>query len=141
MKANGPTKIFAKYLSDMKFEDLPTNVITQAKNCIIDFIGVGLAGSLTERGRLVGRFASSFPNSDESCVLVTRRKASALNAAFANGVVGHVLELDDGNRFAMGHPGVTTIPAAMADGRKNGGEWQGSDLGHSVWIRGFWEAR
>lgn len=35
-------------------------------------------------------------------------------ASLANGTMAHCLELDDGNRRAMGHPGVVTIPPALA---------------------------
>ena len=36
-------------------------------------------------------------------------KVVCLYAALANGIISHALELDDGNRFAQGHPGVSVI--------------------------------
>lgn len=45
-------------------------------------------------------------------------KADCLYAALANGIICHALELDDGNRFAQGHPGVSVIPTVLALGEK-----------------------
>jgi len=125
-KVDTPTKLLVRYISNMTFEDLPGNVVDQAKNCLIDLVGTALAGSATEIGRLVREHADSCPSSNESTILATGRKTNALDAAFCNGIVGHVLELDDGNRFAMGHPGVVTIPAALATAEKVGAT--GKDL-------------
>ena len=38
----------------------------------------------------------------------------AIHAATVNGVFGHALDMDDGHRAAAGHPGVVTLPAALA---------------------------
>ena len=118
IKTEGPTRLFVRRIFETKFEDLPAKVVDQAKNCVLDFLGVAMGGLSTEVGQVVRQYAKLFVTSDEATVLATGRKANSLDAAFANGVVAHVLELDDGNRFAMGHPGVVTIPAALAMAEK-----------------------
>ncbi len=40
--------------------------------------------------------------------------AGALDAALLNGTAGTWLELDEGNLFAKGHPGIQVVPAAVA---------------------------
>jgi 2-methylcitrate dehydratase PrpD len=42
------------------------------------------------------------------------RTASLQNAALANGMCGHVFDIDDGHRYSTVHLGATTIPAVMA---------------------------
>jgi len=42
------------------------------------------------------------------------RRAGALDAALLNGTAGTWLELDEGNLFAKGHPGIQVVPAAVA---------------------------
>src|SRR6185503_2710139 len=47
-------------------------------------------------------------------VIGTRRRANAFDAALLNGTAGTWLELDEGNLFAKGHPGIQVVPAAVA---------------------------
>jgi len=47
-------------------------------------------------------------------VIGTGRRAHALDAALLNGTAGTWLELDEGNLFARGHPGIQVVPAAIA---------------------------
>jgi len=126
MESDGISARLIKHVFELKYEDLPTNVVAQAKNCILDYLGTALAGSSTEVGRLVKQQSRSFAPSRDATVMATGKRATAQDAALVNGIVGHVLELDDGNRFAMGHPGVATIPSALALAEKQ--EASGVDL-------------
>jgi 2-methylcitrate dehydratase PrpD len=47
-------------------------------------------------------------------VIGAGKRASALDAALLNGTAGTWLELDEGNLFAKGHPGIQVVPAAVA---------------------------
>jgi 2-methylcitrate dehydratase PrpD len=47
-------------------------------------------------------------------VIGTGRRAAALDAALLNGTAGTWLELDEGNLYAKGHPGIQVVPAALA---------------------------
>ena len=47
-------------------------------------------------------------------VIGTGRRAAALDAALLNGTAGTWLELDEGNLYAKGHPGIQVVPAAVA---------------------------
>jgi 2-methylcitrate dehydratase PrpD len=48
-------------------------------------------------------------------------------AAFLNGTAGTALEMDEGNQFAKGHPGIHVVPAALAAAAAQGGV-SGRDL-------------
>jgi 2-methylcitrate dehydratase PrpD len=50
----------------------------------------------------------------QSTVVKGSVKVPATMAAFANGLIGHVAELDDGHRLAIAHPGAVTAPVAFA---------------------------
>ena len=39
------SKVLAEFASDLRYEDIPASVISIAKACIIDTIGVALFGS------------------------------------------------------------------------------------------------
>jgi 2-methylcitrate dehydratase PrpD len=50
----------------------------------------------------------------ESRVFFHEAKLPAPNAALMNGAYGHGADMDDGNRTAQGHPGVTVMPVAIS---------------------------
>jgi 2-methylcitrate dehydratase PrpD len=47
-------------------------------------------------------------------------RAEPAKAAFLNGTAGTFLELDEGNQYSRGHPGIHAIPAALAWGEARG---------------------
>jgi 2-methylcitrate dehydratase PrpD len=59
-------------------------------------------------------------------VIGAGRRATAFDAALINGTAGTWLELDEGNLFAKGHPGIQVVPAAVAQAQEL--EVTGSDL-------------
>lgn len=46
------TKILAEFALALTYQDLPARAVTMAKQCVEDLIGVALAGSATEQGRI-----------------------------------------------------------------------------------------
>ena len=50
----------------------------------------------------------------EASVIASKLKVPALNAALANGCMGHMAEIDDYHRFSTLHPAAPIIPAALA---------------------------
>lgn len=49
-----------------------------------------------------------------SLLIGTRRRTTPAAAALLNGTAGTALEMDEGNQFAKGHPGMHVVPAALA---------------------------
>jgi len=86
------------------------------KLCLIDTIGCGLFGSTLPWGKILGKFAKDLGGKKESTLLGMKYKASAPNAALANGTMIHGFELDDIHRLSIIHPGSVTLPAALAIG-------------------------
>jgi 2-methylcitrate dehydratase PrpD len=59
-------------------------------------------------------------------VIGAGKRAAALDAALLNGTAGTWLELDEGNLFAKGHPGIQVVPAAVAFAQES--QVSGADL-------------
>jgi 2-methylcitrate dehydratase PrpD len=53
-------------------------------------------------------------------VIGAGKRARAIDAALLNGTAGTWLELDEGNLFAKGHPGIQVVPAAVALAQESG---------------------
>lgn len=80
---------------------------------MLDFLGVTLGGAtqqVTSKNHIIG---SSCKTSDNISVIGMNMHADVLLAALMNGINAHELELDDGHRFGMIHPGATVISALL----------------------------
>lgn len=104
----------AKFVSNLQFESLTSPNVMGVKKCLLDLIGVAMAGSTTDLARILSDLVIAKRGVQESTIIGKKTKVPSDEAALVNGVSAHVLELDDGHRFAMGHPGATVIPAALA---------------------------
>lgn len=104
----------ARFIRDLNFGDLEEGVVNKAKMCFLDFIGAVLAGQASESGRLSINFAKHNSRAYEATILATGDQVSLRDAAFVNGNLASALDIDDGHRMAVGHPGAVVIPAALA---------------------------
>lgn len=104
------TPDFAEFIASTSYPDLPEDVVNQAKLCFLDFLGVSLKGSSSESAKIVRKVLRT---GGESTVIGGDTN-TPMDAALANGVSAHCLDLDDGHRLAQLHPGACVIPAALA---------------------------
>ncbi len=100
-------------LYDMSQSDFSDTVLQEAKNCLLDYLGVTFAGAnmLAERS---GILLDTMDTSNTGVTVIgLNRKASLQNTALINGIHAHVAELDDGERFGMFHPGAPILSALL----------------------------
>lgn len=109
----GPTQTLSAFLAAVRYDDLPPQVIADAKLAILDWLGSALSGALEEPARIARTVARGFGASDEATILPEGR-GSAFAAALANGVASHILEFDDVHRGSTIHGAAPIIPAALA---------------------------
>ncbi|MBM4297729.1 MAG: MmgE/PrpD family protein [Deltaproteobacteria bacterium] len=107
------TEFVARFVSELKFEDIPREVIERAKRQILDVIGVALAGSTQEVGKIALRFVERTGGTPECAVWGTKLRSSAPQAAFANGIFCHATDYDD-MWLPGAHPTGVTFPATLA---------------------------
>jgi len=106
----------AEFIKALKFSNLSRDTILASKNCLLDFIGAALGGANTRAGAAALRFVRHLPGPGRASIWSTGDKVPVLNAAFVNSTMGSALDIDDGHRMAVGHPGGAVIPAAVALG-------------------------
>lgn len=109
----------AKFAITASYGDLPEAVIHQAKRCLLDTIGVIIAGAaLADSAKVIQDFVEEHGTAGNATVIGASQKLEASYAALANGVAAHALELDDGSKYATYHPGASMIPTALALGEQ-----------------------
>lgn len=107
-----------------RLADLPAPVLARARWVIADSLPVIAAGmQQPEMQALLQRHISGDGSGNargNAWVIGARRRAGALDAALLNGTAGTWLELNEGNLFAKGHPGIQVVPAAVALAQETG---------------------
>lgn len=108
------TKRLADFIAGTRYEDLPPDVIREAKLCLLDWLAVTFAGA--GDGTVQGLYdvVEMTGGKEQATVLGTGMKTSILNAALLNGTTSHVLDFDDACIEFQGHPSVTLFPALLA---------------------------
>lgn len=99
---------------------LPPEVVEKAKQHILDSLGAIIYGSSLKPGRLAIEFVKSQGGVKEAALVGTSVKTSAINAALANGLMGHAAEVDDYQPTSLTHAGIAVVPAALAVAEREG---------------------
>jgi len=105
----------AEHLVGIDASGLPSEVVEQAKRCVLDCLGNLLAGRYAKQSELVLAYASRWSDKPEATI-AGYMKTSKEAAAFANAALTRMYDLDDGFRVAFGHPGCVLVPVALAVG-------------------------
>lgn len=108
------TARFAEWITSLRNEALPHEVIARTEDCILDIMGCSLVGLNAPGTKSVRSVAEKNFRDGNAPVFFTNRHLGPIGAAFANSAAASMLDLDDGHRLAMGHPGAAVIPAALA---------------------------
>jgi len=101
----------AAFAAETRSADLPPAVIARTALILADCIGA-IAGGAAEPEMIALQVGAG--NSTGAVIIGTGLRTDPGRAAFLNGTAGTVLEMDEGNQFCKGHPGMHTVPAALA---------------------------
>jgi 2-methylcitrate dehydratase len=103
------------YAAHLNYEDLPPEVVRQAKRLIVDTLGCALGGCGSEPSRIAQELAGEVTSRNPASVMVSGQQTSPELAAFANGVMIRYLDFNDGytSTGESGHPS-DSIAAVLA---------------------------
>lgn len=103
----------AEFLAVFRFASLKPATVEQTSYVVLDTMGAIAGGAAEpEMQALTGTMTAG--SSGAASVIGAGRTAAPMTAAFLNGAAGTFLEMDEGNRFAKGHPAIHALPAAWA---------------------------
>jgi 2-methylcitrate dehydratase PrpD len=130
----GLTQEVASFVAKTRQRDIPAEVISLAKNFILDGLGVALAGSTDECSRIMQEQIRRMEGRPDCAVLGTGLRAPAAKAALANGVAAHAMDYDDTQLSTskeavyglLTHPTTPVLAAVLAVGEEE--RISGSDL-------------
>ena len=108
------TPALGQWVSALSLADVPADVRTHLKLCLLDAIGCGLYGAAQPWGRIAADVSIGFSRGGGASLFGRVESVSPSDAALANGTAIHGFEIDDAHVSSSLHPGAVTVPAALA---------------------------
>ena len=103
----------ARFAADIRFEDLPPDVVTESKRILLNSLGCALAAVDLDKGRIGIEFAGILGSSDQTATIFgSPQRSSIFGAAFANGELINALDFDA--ILPPGHVSPYVLPGALA---------------------------
>jgi 2-methylcitrate dehydratase len=120
----GVAQQLAEEVIRFKFNDLPPEVVHQAKRLVLDTLGCAIGGYSTDASRIMREVIVDLDGPKEATVVGSGMRTSCLNATLANGVMVRCLDYNDavvmetetGER--MGYHPSEVIPGILALGER-----------------------
>jgi 2-methylcitrate dehydratase PrpD len=129
-QGKGPDAIYelVDYCLATSYASLPDAVVHATKNQILDTIGVALAGIQEAGVNELRELALELGGKPEAVIWGSRNRVPAHDAARINATMSHALDYDDIYEKSFMHPGIVTVPAALATADMLGGRVSGKAL-------------
>jgi len=93
---------------------LPPDLLRIARQCLLDIVGVGIAGAGEPLSRMLAAEALQEGGRPDAGLLGRPERLPRRAAALVNGATAHALDYDDYALVLQGHASVTIYPAALA---------------------------
>jgi len=104
----------AEWVTGLRFDDLPSDVVESTRLRILDVLGLALAGCGTRFGHAIRRSALTLSPEGSCRIIGTGERVSLRSAAFANAAFPQALEFDDTHNESIVHMSSPSVAAALA---------------------------
>jgi len=113
------TRQLARWIVDLRFENLPATTVAMAKRQVLDTLAVAWAGTRADSVEPLRKLIVRSGGVPEASVWCFGDRLPATQAAFLNGMLASALDYDSLHDRATVHPDAITLPAllALADAR------------------------
>ena len=108
----------ADYALALELQTLPEDVLVRARHCLLDWLGVTLAGAGDPLSRIVREEAADEGGQGQATIFGTDVRLPVAQAALVNGTASHALDYDDVIEAMWGHPTVGVAPVVLALGER-----------------------
>lgn len=117
------TQLLSECIADLKYEDIPQEVISQVKRLTLHVIGASIGAYPVDQTQKTVKITQKKGGVKEATVWGSNgEKVPAEEAAFANGTIADIMDWEDCSW--TGHPSAGAIPAAfaLAEAQKKSGK-------------------
>lgn len=107
------TEKLSSYFANLKYDDLPEDVIREVKRSILDSLGCIIAGSQVSEVENLKNFFDNENEQNDVNLIGFNNKSSVYEGLLLNGTMGHAVEMDDVHKRAKAHAGAVVVPTAL----------------------------
>jgi 2-methylcitrate dehydratase PrpD len=120
MPASAISQRLAERIAAFRYQDLPDDLVRQAKLYLLDTLGAMLVASAPRypASRIIMRFVNELGGVAESSLVGQGRKTSCVNAALANGTLAYYCDIEPHHAGAILHGPAAIVPTSLAVGEK-----------------------
>lgn len=108
----------AEFIVGLSFDALPKETVLKVKHSFADWLAAVFASNGAPLSKIYTDFAVAMGGDGTSSIIGYEEKTSLPWAAFANGCLGHIEEVDDGHRMSIMHIGTVVLPVVFAYAEK-----------------------
>ena len=112
--AAGITAEIIRRAQALRFETLPADVVLLAKQCLLDWLGVTVAGAAEPSTSILRAEVLADGGTPRASLIGTGQRTGTAQAALINGTASHALDFDDVVPAMSGHPSAAVIGALLA---------------------------
>jgi 2-methylcitrate dehydratase PrpD len=132
--ATNLTELLAAQAASLRWADIPQPVRAVARQCLLDYLGVAIAGANEPLVRMLLDEMQEAGGAAQASVIGHGAVLPILSAALVNGAAAHALDYDDVNVAIPGHPSVAILPGLLALAERERGS--GRELG-TAFVAGY----
>lgn len=114
------SQTLAEYIVGLRFDKLPEKTVLKVKHSFADWFAAVCASHNAALSDKYVEFAVAMGGEGDSSIIGREERTSFSWAAFANGCLGHIEEVDDGHRMSIMHIGTVVLPVVFAYAEKLG---------------------
>lgn len=107
---------YAKFVLDLRYEDLPREVVDKAKSLFLDTLGVAIGGTLSDTRPVLGRILPLYTQPGGSSALSFPDLYLPEMAMLTNAIFAHSFDFDDTHNGSMVHPCAVLISCLLGMG-------------------------
>ncbi len=112
------SEALVEFVDQLRLDRIPREVREKAKLIVLDTLGISLASSTMDFGRMVIEVTRNLGGPAQSRIIGTPLRVASANAVLANGTLAHGLDYDDTLEEAVVHTGCCVVTTAMAVGEE-----------------------
>ncbi len=113
MKNKGATETLADFAYNLKYEDIPSQVIKKIKLLFLDGLGCCIQGNTLPWTKKISKILINRNNLKECTIIGSNTKTDLLSAVLINSTAGHGFESDDIHRESILHPNSIIVPVSI----------------------------
>lgn len=119
-EAGSISEQIAEFAMNLKYEDIPYEVIQHGKMLLVDTFGVAMSCQNMEHAKVIRKTVLDMHSSEQSYLWGTKEKAMLADAVLYNSCLIHGMDYDDTHVGAIVHPSASVVSTAFTVGEYTG---------------------